>query len=599
MQPTSDPSSLGKKHNQDLSAEQTNLYGPDFDPQKIMSAETERTRLLTGSQTREALNLDASDTELTRVKDLSRVKEPRYSDPSLPPSLIPPEMTEPTVIELHEQDLEPASPTDDLTFLHPRFVNEITRESLKEVIATSDEKNNPAISPENLARRREYIQEVISTPEISYEELNDSALSAYDLMESSELTLEEFLQKKTLMGSDMEILLWLIRSNFENQALWQFISQMAKDPYDVALIKKNIGIMTAKLLDSILVIGAIRREFLDEETDQMREIIIFQGQELDKGSIGMVAHVYFVYDDSLELREALMKRPMREDVQKQAFMIETYVARRIRNLLRKHPNDPRTKNILLPEFISSEFLIMPRISNEHDESVTLNKSHFSSKFVENGQFSVKRFCESLAGAARGLDFLSENHIIVSDNKPGNIVDSAAGGVVIDLGGFVDLDLFNDGYLRVLRQKDGSYFPVFQDKNNSRICFNVPLTDGYGNFHLLGQEILGELPIDISHKLSLAKSLEKLFCVLKLSSNENFSETAKKPSLERLKVPAIELSEHQLTTPELKGAYKLYRKLYHCHQHPYQYLDNDPQKGLDPEYISMSQVAEILMNIANN
>ena len=642
LQPNQNPDDQALLLSQaNASAEQTKLYNLAVNPQTILGTEFEKTKLApvesnqptsidqtkltpvsqssklieqTRSKVRDVISYDPTDESvaLTTVKDLNKLKTPKLPDTSGTKTSIPPEMFESTEILLTDKDKLPGtisetSELDETTFLHPKYVEDY--QSKVDLLAEDD------VSPTKVEvfRRTLPVQSESSDqePQISYSEIPSDTYGEYDLLPTEELTISEFVQKKSLHSNDMDALLNHLQNNFNYQPLWQFINKMARDPYDVAIIKRNINIMTTGLLNSILLLSAVRHDYFDEDLDQDRQVLVYAGPEMGSGTIGVVNNIYYCYDDSLELREGLYKSVNKSDPAKpeqvqmalilaQAFKLETQTARKLKKLFTEKAGDPRLKQILHPEFVADDFLIIPKITNELGESHHMANVHKSPKFMVNGQFSIEKYCQSLAGSAQGLDFLSENNIIVGDNKPQNMIDSVNGAVLIDLGGFVDLENYRNGTLKISESpQDGSLVTSFYFPESPSLQTTLPVTDSYGNMHLLSQEIRGEKPNDLTHKLTLAKCIERLFCLLKFSPLEKFKEKGRLFPIDRLNAPAVSLNAELLSSPALQNLYKLYLKLYYAHQHPYKFIDNDQAKGLDLEYITLEQTAVALNNINNS
>lgn len=407
-----------------------------------------------------------------------------------------------------------------------------------------------------------------------------------------ELPLELLIQLEKLTGDDVETLFKYLQADPVDPRVWTFVRKIAPNFIDGLVVRMNLPQLTPDLLDSILVIGSHEVTVTDELTGEIETFYLYGGYSVAEGGLGEVAEVSYVEKNrnNFQLKHSLIKVPLVETLRRNLdyfFVLEANVGKKLRRLADLNPYEPRLKHILIPEIIADTFMVIPRITNEKAESQTLYEA------LSEENLSLTRFARTLSGMASGLSFLSEHDIIAIDNKDSNYMESADRGCLIDLGGFLPMDTLETGEVYIGKLTDGSDCPLLRSTNH-----NIPFTPYYSNNQLMSQELKGEIPNDITHKLTMARVIEKYLTtyVKKAENLDQWKEFGRKSAQEKLDHPPIDLSGIELSPAE-RRLYQLYLGLYNGHKHPYQYHQDDPEQGIDPQYLSLSMAEEILLEIS--
>lgn len=436
-------------------------------------------------------------------------------------------------------------------------------------------------------------------------------IEPYDL--TTPLTLETLSKRQKILRLEIEILHKLMIENPDNEELWSFIERCSGFPGSATILRHNLGRfpITEDVLDSIIFLGPVREKVRDLKANKERDIIVYGGTQVGAGGAGEVTEVFYVFEDDLNLKAGLIKVTIPNvDYSKALLLYEQKVTEEVTQLIQKtkeeiasgkpqalserqFQNDP-TKNILCPEVLGGEFIIMPKVENAQGESVSL--LGMSKKKVP-----VQEMATALLGATRGLAFLSDNGIIAADNSDRNTLDSVNGGVVIDLGGFISKKLLQDGIIRINDESNSSERERFGNKSS----VGVKVADGeYTSFespdfitaHIFAQELSGEIPVGVSHKISLARMIERyLGCVGYLTASQ-FKKFTNARYDEKLSFTPVNIAEDVFKEPGHLQLYNLYLKLFTAYKHPTRFIDGVVTNGVDQQYISMEEVEDALQEI---
>lgn len=434
------------------------------------------------------------------------------------------------------------------------------------------------------------IIEAIEMPELEAQELQEE-LENDEIPVTIELPLELLIKEDHLTTDNLETLLKYLQESPNDERLWTYIKKIAHHPVDAQVIGANLADLNTDLLDSILIIGSHQDTFTDDLTGETKQIFLYGGHSLAEGGLGEVAEVSYVLEGNLQLKHSLIKIPLVETLQRNLdylFVLEAKVGNMLRRLASINPHDPRLKHILIPEIITDRFMLIPKIINEKGESKTL------SQIISRGKPTLARFAKTLSGMASGLSFLSEYDIIAIDNKDSNYMESADRGSLIDLGGFLPMDTYKTGEVGILPLNDGSECPIFQSTGQ-----NVPFTPEFSNFHLISQELKGAIPNDVTHKLTMARVIEKYLVAFVKKPVDHFPWKlyGNLKAIQKLDHPPLDLANTTLPPAE-SLLYQLYLSLYNSHKHPFRFKQNDLQQGIDPEYITLSMAEDILLEISS-
>ncbi len=509
------------------------------------------------------------------------------------------------VISDEEEETLSAEPVDALgrTELSPeRIIAEIEAQARAVSLAASaglaqEESMVPTVSPEEMTV-------LDNIPVVTVTSLPQATMAAEEMMRALGQSMEELIGKDSLEGADAYRLYELIKRDPENSDLKAFTLRLAPTRLDYDVFWANLNLLSPQLIQTVLQVGGHQEINLDVETGQQKIIIVYSGKTLQK-SLGHVFYAWRADSDNLTMRSVLIKVPLERALEmdslqsRMAFEDEMEISRLFVRLGRERADDPRLRHLLMPQYRGIDFLAMPLIINKDGESRDLNK------MVNDNTVSTQQWAACLAGGARGVGLAEENGFINTDFKPYNIIEGPHGGVVVDLGGFVDTKAYERGEVEIRTNPlSGNLYPLiknglresqsndFWDINNG----NVQRTPAYFSIHLLAQELNGQMPRGSVHKFSLYRMIEGYF-IHRGHIARDVMDFIMTGELEKLNYPPIELKASQLSPAE-QLLYDLYLKLHQSHRHPWRFRDNNPAHGIDPEHISLGEVIARLDEIAS-
>lgn len=499
-----------------------------------------------------------------------------------------PEKTITALSQAVREGLHENLPTDEGPVIE---YQEITSDQSITGFREYDDRPPASLSPE----QAELIKKGRTADSLIFPDLANEEVPVYE-----EITLESFLQKNRLEGNDAFLLYEFFKDDLDNVEIWAFIEKVAPKPADALLLKNNLEYLSPQFIHSLLVTGSSREHFMDER-GYRNSIFTIKGAQLSKGGLGMVSNVLYAFEDDLQLRPALAKTALDSPDAQGALQDEVEMARKIKHLLDRNSEDPRTKRILKPIFVGQNFLIMPEIRNPRGEILGLDR------LANWPEHSVQYWAYMMHGAMEGNNFLAEHGIVNNDFKPGNILDGPEGGVLIDWGGFFDKKVIAEGKGEILGSTEhGSMYPLVQnallpllteeewEKNRG----NIPNTPKYMSVHLMSMELADQMPAGATHKFSLYRIIESYLIQRhpELDPTKKLgSKFAKLKEMDKLYTDPLQLGEVQLDEAELL-LYELYLKLQKAHFHPYRFKEDNIKNGIDPEYISNGEIIARLEEI---
>jgi hypothetical protein len=436
--------------------------------------------------------------------------------------------------------------------------------------------------------------------EVDVSEFDQSSSEMIEAPEIEEITLEAFLTKEKLDEADAYVLYELFKNDRKNPDIWAFIERIAPKPADFELFKHNINLLSPQFIHALLAVGSYRQHYFDEKRQYQNSIFLLMGTQLNKGGLGQVSSTLYAFEHDLKLKPALVKTSLEAPEAQAVFQDEIVVARQIKHLLENNAEDPRTAHILPPIHVGENFILMPKVSNQEGQVLSLNEL----KKYENKD--VRHWAGIMKGAMEGNTFLAENGFINHDFKPANILEGKQGGVLIDWGGiFNKKAMMAEGKVEVLGHiEQGSMYPLVQnavlslnseegwEKNKG----NIPNTPGYFSVHLMSMELLDQMPAGTTHKFQLYRIIDRYFQE-RYPQLRNGSRFQKMGEIDKLYAEPLELGDLQLNQGE-QLLYELYLKLHQAHFHPYRFEGDNIKNGIDPKFISNGEIIARLEEIAN-
>ena len=429
-----------------------------------------------------------------------------------------------------------------------------------------------------------------------------------DITVTIEMPLNVFLEKNKLEGDDAYLLHEFLKKDSTNVELWDFIVRISPKPVDALILKRSLDLLSPELIHALLVVGSKRERFIDEKTGKSQNIFVIKGAKFADGGISTVSDAYYAFEDNLHLTPCLYKTAFGLEVaveefhaEKQAaFKDELAISRYAKKIIEENSADSRTSHILSPIYVGTDYILMPKVTNRRGEVCSLSQ-------IGGNKFSkVQDWAKVMAGAVEGNNFLSEHGIINADFKSSNILEGEDGeGVVIDLGSFLNQKItWLEGKGNIVgSSKDSTMYPLIDnevralqdDKAWESNRGNIPKTATHVSVHLMSMELDNKIPAGSTHKFLLSRCIQ-LYFERKYSEVKPSYKFSKLSELEKLNTPLLDLHNTELPPGE-KLLYELYSKLHQAHFHPSRFKDRDPNKGLDPEYISSNDIVKRLKEIA--
>lgn len=484
------------------------------------------------------------------------------------------------IIEPEESDIS------EITFLHPKEVIAVGESSPGDpdypyphwAVAIDEEGKEELLAPEDIIQivETKTSKAIIPPSPEQAPESEEPAISIKleldesDLIETEKTTLSEFIEKDTLTHQDAYVLFDLIIEHFEDDRLHTFIERIAPTIEDAKVFYKNIERLSPAFIQMVLVIGH------DHKDPDCPYLMYIGDLNENQGSVGAITKALITTPDRLELEEALIKSYLVDnDRSKEMFAEEKEVARKVRHRVENYPDDPRNKHVLKPLYIGSDYILMPLIQNHEGHTETMFE-------IEKKPEKDKEWLECLIGAVKGSEVLSEMGVLNLDMKPSNICSGTQGGVLIDWGGFFD-----------------------PEKNTK-----MQSTPSYTSIVLAGQELIGKVSRGTNHKFIFQRIIEKRLYQMKSypragqkgevdtfpERKQAWSAFSSLGETEKLLQPPIQLDEAYMS-PGDRLLYRLYLQIQKAHRHPYPFIENNPEKGIDDEYISTAEIIAKLEEIS--
>lgn len=456
----------------------------------------------------------------------------------------------------------------------------------------------PQITEEEVSRIINALQTpTVNNPEITFGEEVEVDLD--DIYEEQDLKLENFLTKEKLEGADAYLLFDFLKSNPANLKLWEFIEKIAPKPIDFVLFKENLRLLSPLFIHSLLVNGSFEETYIDEVDHQEKSVYLVSLSKLAQGGIGLITNALYCEEGNLQLEPMLVKTALENQDAQDVFPDELHIAKRVKVAIDRNPQDERTKRLLRPAFVGRNFLVMPIVKDKTGQSIPLNK------LPPTHPDATPLWAKQMVGAVKANSFLTEQGIINADFKASNILMTENGGVVIDPGSLLEKNQLKSGKAEIWADpKTATVYPFLNNATASRHTIeeweanngNVPRTPSHLSLHLLALEMQDQIPSGTVHKYTLGRIIERYFAnrfgfLRSLPDQNTMNE------LDKLYQDPIHLDPANLNGAD-QLLYNLYLKLQKAHFHPYHFKDDNVKKGLDPEYISNSEIIAALEDIAN-
>ncbi len=419
-----------------------------------------------------------------------------------------------------------------------------------------------------------------SSPEIVIEEEMDES----EMVDVGEMLLEEMIQKDKLEENDAYLLVDILIKQYEDPRLLEFLKKVAPSPEDYEVFIHNLDFGKPNdipfLIQKILVIGHLQ--------DPASGLFLYiGGLYRQQGNIGQIKNALMASPDDLSLKRVLVKNSKDNDISKKALKEEEEIAKKLAYIAERSPNHPGLKHILLPIYACRDYIIMPLVQDSNGNSDTLKSLGYSKE-------SSRDWTKCLVGALRGSTLVSESGIIVTDLKPDNVCNGTDGGVLIDWGGFYDMENGATQFAQTPTYTCNSVIGI-ETKAEKKAPGTV---HKFIVYRILERRFLSETDYPLKGEREGQNSQEERKKIwknflYKMDEGENGVERTEH---EKLNTVPLEYDKTSLSPPD-KLLYDLYLKLHKAHHHPYPFIENDPNNGIDREYISVEGVIGNLETIA--
>ncbi len=452
--------------------------------------------------------------------------------------------------------------------------------------------------------------------EASGEEFPEIEIDEKEMPAIAPIPLEQFILKEKLESHDAYHVFRLLMLHREDPLLWKFLSEKSSNPANFEIFRRNWKkrlvlpprnklrpLLSPNFVQSLLITGGVREKIKHPRYGYDVSVFTYSDErnKLGGGQQGEVLHVLFADEnakerkDILVLKAVLLKKALPTEMAQENFERERQIAIYCGKIVENNPEDSRSGHLLTPIYVGTDKIIMPVLRDQNGQSLNLKQ------IARNNDFRTWTRC--LAGAVKGANFASDNGLINSDFKPDNIVNTEAGGVMIDWGGLIRADDVKNGNLILTDLGDGIVWPLRPSGKTP------PLTPNYWCGHLMAMELKGDLPAGALHKYMFARIIEK-YLITKYAADfdrkqvkevvpENKKDVpfGKLPDNIKLNYPPLQIPT-EAVLPEEKLLYELYLKLHQSHRHPFRFKNNDTKQGIDPDYISLSEIVDRLEEISN-
>lgn len=421
------------------------------------------------------------------------------------------------------------------------------------------------------------------------------------------LNLENLPARKALKRTEIADLYDLLINHGQEQEVWNFISRASDHPINAWVIHYNLinnpGVINLESLESLMFYGPVIEEVEMLATGEKKTAILYGGNNIGKGGQAEVAKVFHAIIDTkiseisdfnkvdFQLNQSAIKLTLIEDQDGGSelnMQHEKSVAKDLYSTFKTYQQsqtaeslavfDPE-KHLALPIAFGSNFSLSPLIEVSPDRVVNLRSM---GRLAETPQ----QFLHQLLGPMKVLSLLTKKGIINADTTDQNVLVSGEGGKVIDLGGFISEKLIKEGTIKY-RVEQGHTLVSYP---NNAIFFSPAFT----HFLLFHNELTNPDLSGMIHKLALGRILERYLVNQGYEPKEHFEEFSETISLERkANHQPIALEDSHFRNSTDKSIYELCKKLLRSVQHPFQYKGNDPNKGLDPDYITLDEAISIV------
>ncbi|MFC1599908.1 hypothetical protein ACFL3T_02675 [Patescibacteria group bacterium] len=328
--------------------------------------------------------------------------------------------------------------------------------------------------------------------------------------------------------------------------------EISPKDYDNLVLETNRQQMTPDMKDAIEKGG-------ETVSEGGRTVRMYEGEHIADGCFGAVHQVYYTEGSSTVLKKgAVVKTPHDSDNARTNMKFEADAARGVMNI-HLHDTHPDSKHLVKPLFTSGRVIIYEKISMKGDLGENLSK------------MKPKEWLVQLIGGVKGAAYMNRNGIAHNDIKPENIVVGPNGGVLIDLGAAVKkTDIGTKVQVRGARRGQTGSAHYIDDAGKHHW---VQQDARFNDSNLLAQSVNQGRPLDMGDKYAFGRSIETLV------RHHNYP------------------GQKVMSPKTIKQLTDLANKLLNVESHPYKYIDNDPSKGLDPNYVSLQDLPNTLATIA--
>lgn len=425
------------------------------------------------------------------------------------------------------------------------------------------------------------------------------------------LSLENLPQRNALRKDEIMDFYQLLTTYPEEQEVWNFISRASDHPINAWVIRYNLinnpAVITLDSLESLMFFGPVIEQVGIPDTGEQKTAILYGSNGLGEGGQAEVAKVFYTLLDTeisdiqdfnqvnFKLEKSAIKVTFIDNKDsKLAIRYEQSVSQEVSQVIKDYQAEqsPESlaqfdpgKHLALPIAFGSSFNLLPLIEASPDNSIDLR--NFSRSIPTTEEFVTK-----LLGPLKTLNLLTKKGIINADNTDQNILISPEGGVIIDLGGFISAQQIEKGGIKY-NEQEGHTLVTYQNGAG----FYSP---AFTHFLLYAHELQNAEMSGMMHKLSVGRVIERYLTYLGYQPKEHFDQFSDNKSLQaKINHQPLDITAESFRNTKDKTIYDLCKMLLRAVKHPYQYRENTPSLGLDPDYISLEDAILILEDLVNN
>ncbi len=337
-----------------------------------------------------------------------------------------------------------------------------------------------------------------------------------------------------------------------------------------------------------------------------RTVDIHPAKEIGEGGMGKIFLTHMIAAGSTEIVDVAMKRPhageMAEQMQR-LYEREIEIAEIISKLDRTKPG---AGNVMRAMFISKD---KPQtICYELIKDSDGKSRDFDKALEENVPHS--RIIDGFAETMKGLQHLHDNGLLHGDLKTGNMMLSGDGNhKIVDTGAVIKEEEIRSGQVHFDKatikeaEKDAAG-NVIQEEETVRWAYKYLLVDGkkvlnekgeplresmpaspyYNDYATLEELVKEGKPLDAAEKRAMGVILRDTLSQLGYFDIADFDglDMSGADTLVMTKAKVVLKDIDPGLPAHVLQAYNTAKRLINSPKNPYEFIDNDPQKGRDPD-----------------